>query len=143
MNLHHRVGHIDDLVLIVAFDDRIGNDDQLLGGVLQRSQRLGLGPQNLDGIHHVHLLVNKRIAKLDGPLEIGIHVFNDGGKFGHRLDIVIPGLIVELADIAQVLNETRRLHDLERVGGSRQHYGQKRIRIKGNRGHEFFEVVFT
>jgi hypothetical protein len=90
LNLHYRVGHIDDLILVFAFDDYIGNGDYLLRRALERSERLCFGPQGLDGVHHVHLLVNKRIAKLDSPLEVCIHVFNDGGKFGHRLDVVIP-----------------------------------------------------
>jgi hypothetical protein len=143
LNLHHRVGYINDLALIFAFDDRIGNNDQLLRRALERSDRLGFGPQSLDGVHHVHLLVNKRIAKLDRPLEVCVHVFDDGGKFGRRLDVVIPGLIVELTEVAPVLDETRRLHNFERVGGSWQYHSQKRIWVKGNRCHESFEFPFT
>ncbi len=109
----------------------------------KRSERLRFGPQILDGIHYVHLLVNKRVAQLDGPLEVCIHVLNDGGEFGHHLDVVIPGLIIDLAHVVRVLNETRRLHNFKRIGGSRQYHGQKGVRVKGDRCHEFFEVVFA
>jgi hypothetical protein len=61
-----------------------------LGRAPKRSDGLRFDPQGLDSVHHVHLLVNKRIAKLDGPLKVCVHVFNDRWKFGHRLDIVIP-----------------------------------------------------
>ena len=42
------------------------------------------------------VLIQKRLTQVHRPRKIGIHLLNDGGDPRHRLDVLIPGLLIQL-----------------------------------------------
>jgi hypothetical protein len=57
----------NNLSFIGPFDNRVGDNDHLLGCALQRSEGLRLLPKRLDGIHEFQRLFDKGLAEINGP----------------------------------------------------------------------------
>ncbi len=131
LNLHDRVGHINDLLLGGLLDDRVGDDDHLLRSGFEHAGGIRLGAQGLDGVHQLLLLVEERLTQIHRPGELIIHRLDHGGELRQGLHVVIPRLSVHLRDVVGVLHEPRRLHNLQRIHGGRQDDGDQRIGMQG------------
>ena len=87
--------HVDDLRIgWNNFNFSIIDIDSLLRGGLQVAQRLGLGAEALNGVHHIGLLVKERLAQRGCPRQIIVHPFESCRISGQGFDAAIPGLLV-------------------------------------------------
>jgi hypothetical protein len=69
--------------------------DVLLLVVGQRSTALRFCAHALNGVHHIALLRQKRIAEIRGPLNIIRQTFHYVGQRSHCLNARIPGLFLD------------------------------------------------
>jgi hypothetical protein len=108
---------------------------------------LGLCAHALNCVHHVGLLREERISQVRRPLDIASHPLNDVRKRYQRLDAWVPRLLghsVGQGFVLQVLIirvPLLKLDHFQRVSGSRQRLGKKRIRIKSNRRYQRIQLV--
>ena len=133
-NLHDRVGHDHDLLLHCFFDDHVGDNHDLLLGGPERAGLLCFHAEGLDRVHHVLILIQKRFAELNRPLQIVIHFLERSRNLRDRFDTFVPGLLIDLRHVVCVCDEARRLHDFQRIDGGGQHGGDQRIGIERD-GH--------
>jgi hypothetical protein len=128
----------------VAFDhirdNRFGGSDSLLGSCFQGAGTFSPGAHGLDAIHQFFRLIDERIAKVAGPGNVIIHLLDDLGNSGDRLDVRIPGLGIEVCDIVGVSYEAGGLDNFQWISRRGQEDGDDRVGIKRNGGYEFFEV---
>jgi hypothetical protein len=87
--------------------------------------------QPLDRVQQLLLLPQERVAELLHPFELLVHQRQDLGKHDERLHAVVPRLFLELLvelialEARIVLDEPRRLDDLERVRRGHQDLRQQ------------------
>lgn len=143
LNLNHLVRHNHSLVFNVVRDDSVGHIHDLLVRGLECATLLGLSPHPLNGIRDPLRLVDKRIAKIAGPLDVVVHLIDDLRKPRDRFDIVVPWLRIELRDVVRVLDEPRRLHDFQRISRRRQHRRKQWVWINRDWRDQFVQVRIT
>jgi hypothetical protein len=108
---------------------------------------LGLCAHALNGVHDVRLLGQERISQIRRPLDIARHPLHHVWKCRHCLDTRVPwlpGHRVRQRLVLQVLVirvPLLKLNHFQRIGGSSQGLGKKRIGIKGNRRHQGIQLV--
>jgi hypothetical protein len=101
----------------------------------------------LDCVHHVGLLRQESVSQVRRPLDISSHPLHHVWKCCHRLDAWIPRLLchsVRESLVLQVLvirHPLLKLDHFQRISGSSQRLGEKRIRIKRNRCHQGIELL--
>jgi len=76
-------------------DRRVLVGDSLLRRGLEISRFLRAATHDLNGIHHVGLLVVIGIAERRGPGKIFVHIAENGRKGSERFDAGIPGFLVD------------------------------------------------
>ena len=76
-------------------DGRVLVGDGLLRSGLEISRFLRAAAHDLNGVHHVGLLVVVGIAERGGPGKIFVHVAEDGRKGSERFNAGIPGFLVD------------------------------------------------
>ena len=149
-----RASPIDNGRIVVRHIDRIGlgrlNDDDLLALLLflcdllllgrrQLVVGIGLRAQPLDGVHHVRLLGQDRVAELLRPVKLRAHHCEDIRRGNQRFHAVIPRLLVHRGlqfitfEVLVFLHPAIGLHDLQRIGRCHQDQGQQSIRIQRDR----------
>ena len=93
----------------------------LLRSAHQVSERLGLGSQCLDGIHHIGRLVRKGVPQLGGPGQIFIQPCEGVGIVGEGLYARIPRLAVHSIGTATRSDEAVGKDDVRWHRGCRKH----------------------
>jgi hypothetical protein len=126
LNFHYRVGHINDLLFDGSLNDCIRHDHDLLRRSLERARGAGLRAQGLDRIHQVQVLFLESLAQRDGPGQVLIQLLQHRRELGQGLDVLVPGLLVELRDIVRILHKPSRLDYFQGVrGGGEDHRDQR------------------
>ena len=140
LDLHNYVGHIDDLLFDGLFDDRVGDDDDLLRCRFQHSRGIRFGAQHLDRIHQLFLLIEEGLAQVHRPREVIVHFLDQFRELRHGLHVFVPRLLVQLRNIIGVLDEPCRLHNLQGIHRRRQDDGDQRVGMQGNGRGELFQL---
>ena len=136
-----RFDHDDLLVL-----DLLNRDLLLLGG-RQLVVRLRPRLQALDRIHHVRLLSKHGVAERLGPVELVVHHLEHARRAGQRLDAVVPGLLVDFRfqliafEVLVLFDPAGGSHHFQRIGRSRQHVGEQRVRIERDRRNQRIQLL--
>ncbi len=95
--------------------------DCLLRGVLQVPRLLRPGAHGLNGVHHIRLLRQKRIAQVRGPANVMTENVQNIGKSDQCLNARIPVLLLSGVDplscrqIPVLLQPLLRVDDFERI----------------------------
>ena len=152
---------IDDTRVVIGNIDHVGvgrldgddlpvldllHRDFLFLGRLQLVVRLRLGAQALDGVHHIGLLGDNRIAELLRPVKLRTHQLQHVRRRHQGLDAVIPRLFVDRGlqrvalEILVRFEPTLGLHDVERIGRRHQHLGEQRIGVERDRRDQLIEL---
>ena len=96
--------------------------------------------KRFDSRQNVRLLVDNGFAEPPGPVDFLVHHVDDFGivqQCDHRL---VPGLIrLERAVLSEFVEETRRLHDFQRIGRRRQDNCQQIVWIQCDRTNQVLE----
>lgn len=114
-NLHDLVRDIDRHILNGVGYDCVGDSDRLLFGRLQSARLVSFPAHPLDRVHDIFWLVDEGIAEVAGPPNVGVHLSDDIGHFGDRLDVIVPRLLIEVRNIIRVLHKAGRLHNFQWV----------------------------
>src|SRR5262249_35194548 len=114
--------------------------DYLLFRSFERTGTLRFGAHGLDSVHGFLRLVYERVTQVTGPAQVFVHLSNDIRESSDGLDVIIPGLGIELGDIVGVLYESCCLDNFQRIGGRWQQTGNQWVRVECNWGHQFLEV---
>ena len=88
-------------------------------------------------------MIDESVPQVAGPLDVIVHLVDDIRNSGDGFDIVVPGLGIEFGDVIGVFHESRRLNDLQRIGGCRQQSGQEWIWKKSDRADQFIQIRFA
>jgi hypothetical protein len=121
--------------------------DLLLLGGFQILLTLRPRAQSLDGVHHVALLCEHRVAQFLRPIELSAHHFKNSPSRRQGFDAVIPFLLGRLGfqlialEVLVSLHPAFRLDHLQRIGRGHEHFGQKRIRIERDRRNQLLELL--
>jgi hypothetical protein len=119
--------------------DNVCDGDDLLLGRFEVPCFLSLGPQVLDCIHQLLLLINERLAQFYGPGQVRIHLGDQLRELCNCLYVLVPGLRVDFWYIVRVFHKSGCLHDLERVSGGRQDDRDELVGVQGDGHHELFQ----
>jgi hypothetical protein len=111
----------------------------LLRRGLQSSVFLGFAAQSMDGRHQFLRLINKSLAKINGPGEIVVHHLDHGGEFRHLFDIIVPGLRIQFRQVVGVADKASGLDNFQWIGGCGQHHRQNWIRMERNPLNHFLQ----
>ncbi len=123
--------------------------DNLLRRVLQIAGSLGFAAHDLNGVHHILLLVVVGVAERRGPGKILVHVSQDRGKCGERLDAWIPGLLVDgLTEVITLqigigLHPAIGLDHFIGESGGRQYLRDQRIGIERYGRNQALQLLGT
>ena len=115
------VGHIDNLFAgRCDFDHTVIVPDDLAIVGLQVAGRVGAVAKCLDGGDHLCLLAHDSFAESPRPVEVVVHECNDLRVVQQRRDRIVP-VVARLQTVVslEIFEETRGLHDLEGIRGSR------------------------
>ena len=108
---------------------------------------LRLGSEALHRVHHVALLLEKRVAEIVRPRDVFGQALQEIRNDDRGLNARIPGLLLDLAVRASpfsvlVLREPLlRLDELERVRRGHERLGQQRVGIERDRRDQRVELV--
>jgi hypothetical protein len=114
-DLNDLSGYVDDLCHIGFQYDNIRDSDDLLRTRFEISCLLSLGPEILDGIHHLFRLINESLAEVNRPGQVRVHFGDQFRELGNPLHIFVPWLVGYFGNIVSVPDEPRSLHDFERI----------------------------
>ena len=113
---------------------------------LQRARRSGLRAQPLDRRRDIGLLAEQRVAQLLRPVELVVHLLQDGREGDQRFHADVPGLVGHGGDGGIALRAgigllpARGLDDLERIGRGHQHLRQQRVVVERDRRQDLVEL---
>jgi hypothetical protein len=119
----------------------------LLGRRHQHFRRLRLGPQGLDGVHHVFRLVVVGIAELRRPAGVLGEILKNSGKLSESLDGRVPSHVIHGA--GALIHGQRYVRDrpglrsgnLIRKRRACQYLGDQRVRIESDRRHQLIQLL--
>jgi hypothetical protein len=137
------VGHVNNIVINrIDFDNAVVVTDNLVFIRFQVARSIGAVAKAFDGGNRVRLLVYKCLAQLPGPVQILIEEPNDLGIIEQGNDRIVPLAVGLQSGICiQLVEEARRLDDLQRIAGGWQDDSQKVIGIQRDRPHEFIKLT--
>jgi hypothetical protein len=109
---------------------------------LQVAGCIGHVTESLDGGNDVRLLSNDSFSEPPGPVDILVQEFDDFRVVEECGDGFIPFLVGLQRGIGlEPFEETRRLHDLQRIGRCRQDDRQQVVGIECNRANDIQELA--
>ena len=107
---------------------------------LQVAQRLGLGAQPLNGVHHVIRLIEKGLSQLHRPRQAAVQQPQHIGIMSHGLDAAIPRLLINRIRIPALGKIIIRHGNLPRLRRRWQDLRNERIRVKRNRSQQLIKL---
>ena len=138
-NLRRRWSDLDVALILDHF---------LLRGGLEITGLLGAGPHDLNGLHHVLLLVVVGVAKIGGPLKILRHLVENLRERSKGLHARIPaGLRVGASGNLFRRRTTLQVQplvgggNLRRIRGSGEDHGDEIVGVKRDGGNHLLDVV--
>jgi len=98
--------------------------------------------KDLNRLDHSALIGDDRFAQRGRPIEVGAHHLHDVGIVEQRFHRVVPLFVDGKLGIGLALVEKPiGLHELQRIGRSRQNDRDQIVRIKRNPADELFQIL--
>jgi hypothetical protein len=110
---------------------------------------LGSCAHGLDGVHHIRLLRQKRVAQIGGPANVTPQDVQHIGKGDKSLNARVPVLLLgsvhalSRRQIPILLEPLFRIDNFQGICAGRQDLAQERIGIERHRRHKIVELIRT
>ena len=126
------IRNVDDVIVDRCdLDDAVFLADHLAAITLQVSGGIRAVAERFDGGNDIRVLGDDRFTELPCPVEVFVQQGQGLGIVEQGYDGIVPVFVrLQRRIVLQVIEKALRLHELQREGRRRQHYGEEIVGIK-------------